>query len=110
MHKLLSTTKEFTLDLFVYDENTKEFFEGVMKELNQIRIKYLQSKDNKLLAAVKRILPEGYLQMRTLDSNYAEVRNIYRQRKNHRLKEEWQNIYCEWVETLPYAREFILFG
>ena len=34
------------------------------------------------------------------------LRNIYSQRKNHRLT-EWHS-FCDWIKTLPYAHELIL--
>ena len=64
---------------------------------------------NRLLVRAKRMLPEGFLQMRTWDTNYAELRSIYFQRKNHRLKEEWVDTFCKWVESLPYAKELIMY-
>lgn len=38
-------------------------------------------------------------------TNYLQLRTIYAQRKNHKLK-EWRD-FCEWIASLPYAREFI---
>ena len=38
--------------------------------------------------------------------SYQCLRNIYQQRRNHRLK-EWHQ-FCEWIETLPYAKELII--
>ena len=32
---------------------------------------------NRLLVRAKRMLPEGFEQMRTWDTNYAELRNMY---------------------------------
>ena len=64
---------------------------------------------DRLLLRAKRLLPEGMLQLRTIDTNYAELRNMYFQRRNHRLKEEWINTFCKWVENLPYADELICF-
>ena len=37
-------------------------------------------------------------------TNYLQLKNIYKQRKNHRLP-EWR-AFCRWLETLPYS-EFI---
>lgn len=34
------------------------------------------------------------------------LRNIYNQRKNHRLP-EWKQ-FCEFIEALPYSKQFIL--
>lgn len=51
-------------------------------------------------------LPNAYMQKRTVTTNYAELRNIYFQRRKHKL-DEWRE-FCEWVkETLPYAEDFI---
>ena len=40
-------------------------------------------------------------------TNYLCLRNIYRQREKHRLKEDWGE-FCSFVEKLPYAKELIL--
>lgn len=40
--------------------------------------------------------------------SYQCLRNIYRQRKNHRLP-EWHD-FCQWVESLPLAAELITIG
>ena len=36
-----------------------------------------------------------------MTTNYRQLKTIYSQRKNHRLK-EWRD-FCEWIETLPYS-------
>ena len=51
----------------------------------------------------KNMLPEGFLQLRTVNTNYAELLNIYKQRKNHRLK-EW-HVICDWILGLPYFKD-----
>jgi hypothetical protein len=46
------------------------------------------------------------MQKRTVITNYAELRNIYFQRRNHKL-DEWKD-FCNWIKnTLPYAEELI---
>ena len=115
MHKLLNNTKPITLDMFVTCEEDSLWWENTIAELEALRTKYkyIQSttKDsdamNRLLVRAKRMLPEGFLQMRTWDTNYAELRNMYFQRRCHRLKEEWIDTFCKWVESLPYANELI---
>ena len=37
--------------------------------------------------------------------NYQNLRNIYFQRRNHRLP-EWRK-FCTWIQSLPYSKEFI---
>ena len=85
-------------------------FDSIIKRLNELRILYLESKDYSYIIRMKRLLPESFLQLRTVSTNYEEIANMYHQRKNHRLKEEWQEIFCEWVQTLPYASELIIGG
>ena len=84
-------------------------YETVITRLNELRQMYLDTKDYGYVIRMKRLLPEGFLQMRTWDTNYAELRNIYFQRRNHRLEEEWVNTFCKWVESLPYAEELIIY-
>ena len=53
-----------------------------------------------------RLLPESWLQRRTITMNYENILNMYRQRKNHKLT-EWSKSFCDWIKTLPYAEELI---
>lgn len=50
--------------------------------------------------------PTGLKLTARLTTNYRCLRNIYKQRNNHRLP-EWR-AFCEWLKTLPYAEEFII--
>ena len=50
--------------------------------------------------------PAGFELTARLTTNYRCLRNVYEQRKNHRLP-EWRE-FCEWMETLPYAKELII--
>jgi len=50
--------------------------------------------------------PTGLKLTARLTTNYRCLRNIYKQRKNHRLP-EWRE-FCEWLKMLPYAEEFII--
>lgn len=109
MHKLLNAKKGIELSDFVYDELDIQDIENTVIKLNKLRDKYLETKDYRYVIRAKKLLPTSYKQLRTVNTNYAELRNIYFQRMNHRLKEEWQDTFCKWVENLPYAQELILF-
>lgn len=43
--------------------------------------------------------PCGFKLVARMTTNYRCLRNIYKQRKNHRLP-EWKE-FCKWIETLP---------
>lgn len=60
------------------------------------------------LVKMKSELTEGTMQKRVQVFSYQSLRRIYVQRKNHRLP-HWQ-IFCKWIEGLPYAKELILAG
>lgn len=49
--------------------------------------------------SIIQLLPQSYLQKRTVMMSYAALRNIYRQREGHKLN-EWHQ-FREWVESLP---------
>ena len=50
--------------------------------------------------------PAGFCLTARMTTNYRCLRNIYIQRKDHRLP-EWRE-FCKWIETLPYAQEFLI--
>lgn len=50
--------------------------------------------------------PAGFTLTARMTTNYRCLRNIYKQRKDHRLP-EWRE-FCRWIETLPYAEEFLI--
>ena len=107
MHKLFNTKKEIELDDFVYSVEDKPTLTFLISQLNFLRERYLQTKDFGYVIRGKRLLPTSFKQKRTVNTNYAELINIYNQRKHHRLKEEWQDVFCKWCESLPYFTEFL---
>ena len=107
MHKLFNAKKEIELDDFVYSKEDINTLNFIISELNSLRKRYLETKDFNYVVRGKRLLPTSFKQKRTVNTNYAELINIYNQRKNHRLKEEWQDVFCKWCEELPYFKEFL---
>lgn len=110
MHKLMS--RPITLEDFENCEGKDLLLGDTICKINRLIEKYKESTDpeikRQLKITAKSILPSSFLQKRTVSSNYQEIRNIYFQRKNHQLKELWQDCFCEWVKTLPYAKELII--
>ena len=110
MHKLFRMDREIGVDdFYTEDMNTGDRYilNQTIFNLNEIRRDWINSgKKFEHVRRAKRILPETFLQLRTMDTNYAELRNIYFQRRHHRLKDEW-GVIIEWIESLPYAKELI---
>lgn len=112
MHKLASTP--ITLDCFETDDLNKQAAHwanhfnpnDIIEYCESLRQKYLDTRDLAYWKELIRWLPESWLQKRTITLNYENLRNMYHQRKNHKLT-EWHS-FCRWVETLPYAKELII--
>lgn len=107
MHKIHS--KPFEIEDFSHDhltENGLKVLKGLVDEMEKIRLEYVETKDKALWYDLIQLLPSSYNQMRTCTLNYETLINIYKSRKHHKL-DEWRS-FCEWIETLPYARELII--
>lgn len=118
MHTI--THKEFTLADFSHEhlvpDGIKLLLEiiGVLNDAREIYLHYDTYKSN-LSQNIKdkkdvwwqiiQLLPSSYNQRATLMLNYEVLANIYHSRKNHKL-DCWRT-FCEWIETLPYAKELI---
>jgi len=109
MHKLLNNPNPIELEQFVYCSEDIILMKVIVDKLEKLRKLYREKPDDRLLVRAKRILPEGFLQLRTVNLNYETIANMYHQRKHHRLKEEWIDVFCTWVESLPYAKELIIY-
>ena len=123
MHKLASTpiTKEcfemgdfkcFEFDISVSDDgnfavvyNSEYVWNHTIHTLEALREKYVETKDKRYWKELVRLLPESWLQKRTVTMNYENLLSICKQRSGHKLT-EWHT-FIDWVHTLPYANEFV---
>jgi hypothetical protein len=109
MHKIAD--KEFTLDDFSHEhlmQGGLECIKNLCKDLNMCREQYLAKHDKEWWWQMIQLLPSSYNQLRTVQLNYAVLRNMYHARRNHKL-DEWRD-FCSWVESLPYAELITLGG
>ena len=94
----------------VFNEDI-ETIECTIAKLNEIKELFFEAKTTAekkhLRRRAKQLLPESWLQMRTVDTNYEELRNIFLQRQHHLLDVEW-TLVCDFIKSLPYAEELIL--
>lgn len=104
---------EFDVNMFsmdhLWDKSVFPVFDETVKLLNEYRTLYFETEDTTMKKEVWwqmiQLLPTSFNQKRTMQFNYQNLRNIYFQRRNHKL-DEWRK-FCAWIETLPYAKDFI---
>lgn len=102
MHKIHD--KEFTIDDFSHEHLAPVVIDHLNETigvLNFYRNIYNEDKSKSAWWQMIQLLPTSYNQKRTVQLNYAVLRNMYHSRKNHKL-DEWHT-FCEWVESLPYS-------
>lgn len=109
MHKLFIKDRCIREDQFIYHPYDEEALQDTIRQLNVLRALYFNpatEDKNEILRRAKALLPEGFLQRRTVATNYEQLRNMYHQRKNHRLP-CWTQVICPFIESLPYSKELI---
>ena len=108
MHKIHSKPFEradFSCDRL--DEGGLALLDAIIDYLEAERVKFCENKsDRQPWHNMIQLLPTSYNQMRTVTMNYENLINMYYARKTHKLA-EWHT-YCDWIESLPYAKELIM--
>ena len=106
MHRIHS--KPFGREDFSCDrmsETALACLDHTIEVLEERRQKFNETKDTAYWHDMIQLLPSSYNQMRTTTLSYENLINIYYARRNHKLP-EW-HIYCDWIRSLPYAKELI---
>ena len=88
----------------MFQYGIKDIWNDLILDLNALRNWYLETNDKRYWKELIRILPESFLQTRTITMNYENILNILHQRENHKLT-EWHFI-CDKLMELPYLKEF----
>ena len=107
MHKILEEDfdeQDFEWpDFDLVDSDIEEVFRDYLNVLRTIKKRYQEHPESKnhFLKMLKGMLPESFIQKRTVCLNYETLATMYKQRKNHRLP-QWSKVFVEWVHTLPY--------
>lgn len=103
MHRLVQMDMDCCFNKYV-----TELSKNQMKELIA---EYNADKTYENFMRVLSNCPHGIELFMRCSTNYEQLATIYRQRKNHRLKEDWVEGFCEnFIKNLPFAKELILIG
>lgn len=85
----------------------------VLRELNNLSDNFLATKSFTFRRLMKQHLPSSFLLKSGYEANYEAYINMFKYRKDHRLK-EWaftghQNTdsICNWITTLPYMWDIL---
>ncbi len=107
MHKIHAapfSRADFSCDRM--SESALACLDTVIACLEDARLHFNETKEKSYWNDMIQLLPSSYNQMRTCTMNYENLINMYYARKNHKL-DEW-HIFCNWIESLPYAQQLIL--
>ena len=126
MHKL--TSQPITMDCFEMDDyngvicedgnfvfEVESSWNELIETLELLRQTYLETKNKKVWKELVRLLPDSWLQTRTVTMNYENLLAMCSkgQRRFHKLN-EWSGAddfnlenFIKWSRTLPYAQELI---
>ena len=125
MHKLASTP--ITFDCFEHDDyqnlltgdksldDSDKTWQSFINVLEALRTRFNETKEKKYWKELIRLLPESWLQKRTVTMNYENLLGMCSngQRRHHKLN-EWSGEdnpslknFIAWAKTLPYASELL---
>lgn len=108
-YNLMSTHKSDD-DEYVFNDVLKDYEMFVEKYFGEDKLPNSIYKDDYIYDCYMRIIsncPMGAELFVRVSTNYEQLATIYKQRKNHKLKEDWSH-FNKFVENLPYAKELIL--
>lgn len=98
MHRLVKMDMDKCFNKYVSEESK-----------NQMKSLIWEYNENPSYENFMRVVsncPQGVELFMRVSTNFLQLKNIYHQRKNHKLKEDWGAV-CEFIESLPYAKELI---
>lgn len=80
---------------------------GAKEMMKELIARYNNDKSYENFMRVISNCPQGIELFMRCTTNYEQLATIYKQRKHHKLKEDW-GAFCKFIEELPYAKELII--
>lgn len=101
MHRLVQMDMDSCFNEYVTAQSKEQ-----MKRLIQ---NYNEDKSYENFMRVISNCPLGVELFMRCTTNYRALKTIYKQRKHHRLRDDWQIGFCKnFIEKLPYANELLI--
>lgn len=108
MHKLDAypiTREMFSWDNDMEDEEFWHTVDVIIAECERLRQLFKETKDKRYWRALVQLLPNSWMQKRTVTLNYQTARAMYFARRYHKLT-EWHTL-CNTFMELPYGEDLI---
>ena len=99
MHRLMQMDMDTS-----FNEYVTEYSKNQMKELLE---DYNREQSYENFMRVVSNCPMGLELFMRCSTNYLQLKTIYKQRKGHKLQQDW-GAFLSFIENLPYAKEFII--
>lgn len=103
MHKLINMDMDACFNEYVTQES-KEQMKHLINEYNKAISD--EDKYNAFMRVISNC-PLGVELFMRCSTNYEQLATIYRQRRHHKLRDDWGAI-CDMIEQLPYADKLII--
>jgi len=102
------TLERFEIDDFNEDLQEVKQVSYVITWLEALRTKYLETNDERYLKELMRWLPSSWMQTHTATLSYENIRNMFF-KKGYRNLTEYPISFIDWVQSLPYSAELIMY-
>lgn len=106
MHKLLQMDMDKCFNKYVTQES-RDQMKKLIEDYNIVCDTGDKDDQYKAFMTVISNCPQGLELFMRISTNYLQLKTIYRQRRYHKLKEDWGE-FCKFIESLPYAQELII--
>ena len=94
MHRITKMNIKESCNKYVTDE--------IVKLVEKYKMEYLLDPTYERFMKIVSNLPMGFEMTMGISTNYLQLKTIYQQRKNHKLKEDWGG-FCKVLEELPHS-------
>jgi hypothetical protein len=106
MHRLVNMDMDACFNKYV-TKKSKDQMKELIAKYNKVKSSGNKDEIYNVFMEVISNCPQGIELFMRCSTNYEQLATIYKQRKHHKLKEDW-GAFCKFIEELPYAKELIM--
>ena len=106
MHKLVKMDMDACFNKYV-TKKSKDQMKELIAKYNKVKNSGNKDEIYNVFMEIISNCPQGIELFMRCSTNYEQLATIYKQRKHHKLKEDY-GAFCKFIEELPYAKELII--